>query len=63
MLCHFVSTSTCELTFSIVNIVKEDTEIVTSALLFIVTRIVVTNYKYRMERVKVTAVLFLVITA
>ncbi|KAK3876626.1 hypothetical protein Pcinc_018599 [Petrolisthes cinctipes] len=53
VMCYFVSTYTCESTFSTMNIVKrKQRNRVTSAYLDILTRIAVTNYKYSMEKVK-----------
>ena len=49
----FVSTYTCESTFSTMNIVKrKQRNRLTSAHLDCLTRIAVTNYKYSMKRVK-----------
>ncbi|XP_068201642.1 general transcription factor II-I repeat domain-containing protein 2B-like [Palaemon carinicauda] len=53
MMCYFVSTYTCEFTFSTMNIVKrKQRSRITNAHLNILTRIAVTNYKYSLEKVK-----------
>ncbi|XP_063610390.1 general transcription factor II-I repeat domain-containing protein 2A-like [Penaeus indicus] len=53
VMCYFVSTYTCESTFSTMNIVKgKQRNRVTSGHLDILTRIAVTNYKFSMEKVK-----------